>query len=143
MKIIKLLLAIVVVTSLFNACKYNFIVPFEEPDNGGPGDPGDPDNPDNPDSTIVISFKNDIVPIFNIGDYCTSCHITGKQVLDLTVDKAFSSLNSSRYINSTTPEESKIYKYTHPDTSTHTRKKYNSQQAAKVSQWIKEGAKNN
>ena len=136
MKIIKLLLAIVLVASLFSACRYSFIVPFEEPGTG----PGDPDNPD---STVVVSFKNEIVPIWNNGDYCTSCHTTGKQAPDLTPDKAFASINSSRYINTTTPEESKIYKYPHPDTSTHTRKKYNSAQAALILKWIKEGAKNN
>ncbi len=137
MKILKLLLAIVVVTLFFSQCRYSFIVPFEEPEG--------PDNPDNPDSTIVVSFKTDIIPIFNDGNNCTTsaCHVTGKQAPDLTPDKAFAAINSTRYINSSTPEESKIYKYTHPDTSTHTRKKYNSQQAAKVLQWIKEGAKNN
>ncbi len=136
MKIIKLLLAIVVVAFLFSSCKYSFIVPFDEPGEG----PGDPDNPD---STIVTSFKTDIIPIFNDGNYCVSCHTTGKQLPDLTPDKAFASLNSTRYVNKTTPEESKIYKHPHPDTNEHLQKKYNSQMAAKVLKWIQEGAKNN
>lgn len=138
MKIIKLLLIVVLVTSLFSACKYSFIVPFETP-----VEPENPDNPDKPDSTIVVSFKNEIIPIWNTGNYCTSCHTTGKQAPDLTPDKAYAAINTTRYINSTTPEESKIYKYPHPDTSTHTRKKYNSAQAALILKWIKEGAKNN
>ena len=139
MKIIKLLLAVVAVTLLFSQCGYNFIVPFEDPDGGGPGDT----IPD--DSTVVVSFKTDIIPIWNDGNNCTtsSCHVTGKVAPDLTPDKAFAAINSTRYINSAAPEESKIYKYPHPDTNTHQRKKYNSPQAAKILKWIKEGAKNN
>lgn len=137
MKIIKLIFAIVVVTLLFSQCKYSFIVPFEDPDI--------PTDPDNPDSTIVVSFKTDIIPIWNDGNNCTtsSCHVTGKVAPDLTPDKAFAAINSTRYINSAAPEESKIYKYPHPDTNTHQRKKYNSPQATKILKWIEEGAKNN
>ena len=134
MKILKLLLAVIVVTLLFSQCKYNFIVPFEDTD---------PDT-DNPDSTTVVSFSADIIPIFNNGNNCTTtaCHVTGKQAPDLTPDKAFNALNSSRYIDAT-PNQSKIYLYAHPDTNTHTRKKYNSVQAAKILKWIEQGAKNN
>ncbi len=134
MKILKLLLAVFVVTLLFSQCKYNFIVPFEDPDT----------DIDNPDSTVVVSFSADILPIFNSGNNCTTsaCHVTGKQSPDLTPDKAFNAINSSRYID-TTPNQSKIYLYTHPDTNTHTRKKYNSLQAAKILKWIEQGAKNN
>ena len=134
MKILKLLLAVIVVTLLFSQCKYNFIVPFDDTDPGT----------DNPDSTVVVSFSADIIPIFNNGNNCTTtaCHVTGKQAPDLTPDKAFNALNSSRYIDAT-PNQSKIYLYTHPDTNTHSRKKYNSVQAAKILKWIEQGAKNN
>ena len=132
MKLLKLLLAVFVVVIMFSQCEYNFIVPFEDPDT-------DPDNPD----TTLISFKTDIIPIFNDGNYCTSCHSTGKQAPDLTPDKAYASLNSTRYINSTTPEESKIYKYPHPDTNTHKQKEYNTPQSSKVLKWLQQGAKNN
>jgi len=138
MKIIKLLFAVVVVALLFSQCGYNFIVPIpiEEPEVPNDSIPQD-------SSIVLVSFKTDIIPIFNNGNYCTSCHTTGKQLPDLTPEKAFASLNSTRYINKTTPEESKIYKYPHPDTNTHVQKKYNSAQAAKVLKWIQEGAKNN
>ncbi len=138
MKIIKLFLAVVAIALLFSQCGYNFIVPIPPE----PEIPIDTINP--PDSTVVlVSFKTDIVPIFNNGNYCVACHTTGKQLPDLTPDKAFASLNSTRYVNKTTPAESKIYKHPHPDTSTHQQKKYNSAQAAKVLKWIQEGAKNN
>ena len=132
MKILRIILMVIVVASFLNGCNYNFIVPFEDPDT-------DPDNPD----TTLVSFKDDIITIFNDGNFCTSCHSTGKQAPDLTPEKAYASLNSTRYINSATPEESKIYKYPHPNTSTHKQKEYNTSQASKVLKWIQQGAKNN
>jgi hypothetical protein len=132
MKILKLLLAVFVVTLLFSQCKYNFIVPDEV-------EVIDPDDPDAPQ----VSFADDILPIFNDGNYCTSCHTTGKTQPDLTPDKAFAAINSTRYINSASPEESKIYKYPSPSSATHMQKKYSSSQAATVLLWIQQGAKNN
>lgn len=119
------------VTTLINGCSYNFIVPIEVP-------VIDPDDPDAPQ----ISFANEIIPIWNINNNCTSCH-NGNQVPDLRADKAYASINTTRYINSASAEESLIYKYCSPETTTHMRKKYNSAQAALVLGWIKQGAKNN
>lgn len=132
MKILKLLLAVFVVTLLFSQCKYSFIVPEEVV-------VVDPDDPNAPQ----VSFSKDIVAIFNDGNYCTSCHTTGKTLPDLTKDKAYASLNSNRYLNSTTPEDSKIYAYPNPNTATHKQKEYSSSQAATVLLWIQQGAKNN
>jgi hypothetical protein len=125
-------MALTVVTLLFSQCRYSFIVPEDVPII-------DPDDPDAPQ----ISFATDVAPIFTTGNLCTSCHTTGKQAPDLTADKAFASINSSRYINSATPEESKIYLYTHPNSTTHMQKKYNATQAATILLWIQQGAKNN
>ncbi len=132
MKILKLLLAVFVVTLLFSQCRYSFIIPEEVV-------VIDPDDPDAPQ----VSFASDIVPIFNDGNLCTSCHTTGKQTPDFTADKAFASINSSRYINSTSPEESKIYLYANPNSATHMQKKYSATQAATILLWIQQGAKNN
>jgi len=115
---------------LMSGCVYNFILPE---------DVIDPEDPDAPE----ISFTQDIVPIFTNNNNCSSCHDTGGQMPDLTVANAYASLNSSRYINSSTPEESKIYTWTHPDTDTHKQKEYTEAQAAKVLTWIIQGAKNN
>lgn len=131
MKIFKLFFAIVVLGLLFSGCLYNFIVPEPEI----PTDPEDPNTP-------LVSFSQDIIPIFNNGNNCTSCH-DGGQIPDLTAANAYASLNSTRYINSATPEESKIYTWPHPDTDSHKQKKYTSAQAAKVLIWINQGAKNN
>jgi hypothetical protein len=132
MKIFKLLLMVVVVALLFSNCKYNFIVPIEVP-------PTDPDNPD----TTEVSFSADVEPIFNNGNFCTSCHTAGKTPPDLSTGNAYSSLNSTRYLNTATPEESMIYEHPHPQTTTHMQKKYNSAQAAIILRWIQQGAKNN
>jgi hypothetical protein len=131
MKILRILIIVFAVTSLFNGCSYNFIVPEEVP-------VIDPDDPDAPQ----ISFANEIIPIFVNNNNCTSCH-NGSQVPDLRAENAYASINNSRYINTTTPEESKIYKYCSPETTTHMRKKYNSAQAALILGWIQQGAKNN
>lgn len=134
MKILKLLLAVFVVALLFSQCKYSFIVPEEVPP---VVDPGDPDAPQ-------MSFATDIIPIFNSGNYCIACHTTGKQLPDLTAANAYSSLNTSRYINKTTPDQSKIYVHPNPaNPGEHTQKKYSAAQAATVLLWIQQGAKNN
>lgn len=132
MKILRLLMALTVVTLLFSQCRYSFIVPEDVIII----DPTDPDAPQ-------VSFASDIVPIFATGNLCTSCHTTGKQAPDLTAANAFASINSSRYINSATPEESKIYLYPNPNSATHMQKKFNATQAATILLWIQQGAKNN
>jgi hypothetical protein len=129
MKIFKFLFAILTVALLLGGCKYDFIVPEEVPII----DPEDP-------NAEQISFSTAIVPIFSAK--CTSCHTTGKQLPDLSANKAFSSLNSTRYINSGTPAESKIYTRPHPD-NTDTHPKYSAVEAALILGWIQQGAKNN
>ncbi len=134
MKILKLMLAVTFVSLLFSGCTYNFIVPEEVP----VIDVNDPDAPQ-------ISFATDILPIFNNGNNCTSCHKAGGQMpsLDLTTDKAYASLSSTRYLNSASPEESVIYLHPNPETTTHMHKKYTAAQAALILGWIQQGAKNN
>ncbi len=132
MKKLKLLLPIIILFITFSACKYDFILPEEIP-------VIDPDNP----TAEIFGFAEYVLPIFNKNDNCTSCHKTGGQLPDLTTEKAYSSLNSARYINLSSPELSKIYTHPLPGTSTHKHKKYTSQEAAIILAWIKQGAKNN
>jgi hypothetical protein len=133
MKKLKILFSLIFFTFLFSGCLYNFVLPEESLP------PVDPDDPDAPE----ISFTAVIEPIFNNSNNCTSCHKTGGTAPDLTTGNAYASINSSRYINTATPEESKIYTHTHPDTNTHKQKKYTSNQADQVLLWISQGAKNN
>lgn len=132
MKILKLMLAIAFVAFLFSGCKYNFIIPEEVPVIS-------PDDPDAPE----VSFATDIAPIFNDNNNCTACHKTGGQRPDLSTANAYASLSSTRYINTSNPAESLIYKHPHPDEATHMHKKLTQTQAALILLWIQQGAKNN
>lgn len=132
MKTFKFLSVFLVVTFLFAGCAYNFIVP-------DPESPIDPDDPNAPQ----VSFSAEILPIWNSNNNCTSCHKTGGTAPDLTTDNAYNAVNNSKYINSSTPEESAIYLVPHPDESGHSQKKYTTNQANTVLTWIKQGAQNN
>ncbi len=135
MKFLRLLLVVTVLAFMCTDCRYSFLVPDE--DSGQePVDPTDPDAPQ-------ISFSEEIEPIFNNSDKCTTCHTTGKQRPDLSTGNAYKSINSTRYINDSNPSESLIYKHPHPDTGTHSQKKYTNAEADLILAWIIQGAKNN
>ncbi len=132
MKTIKFLSALFVVSFLVTGCLYNIIVPEPELQ-------VDPDDPNAPE----ISFSTEILPIWTNNNKCTSCHKTGSTNPDLTTSNAYQSINTAKYINTSTPEESKIYLVPHPDESGHSQKKYTPNEAKKVLLWISQGAKNN
>ena len=123
-----ILFLILILFSLFmGGCKYDFIIPVEVPviDNGG--------NP--------ISFATQILPIFTTDD-CISCHKAGAQAPDLTATSAYTQL-VPKYVNTTTPADSKLLTYPGPTSGTHTWKKLTATDAAIILKWITEGAKNN
>ena len=128
-RINKILLLIFAVGLLASGCKYDWIIPEEVP----VIDPNDPSQ--------QISFSEEILPIFTSGNNCTACH-NGSQRPDLTAGNAYAALNSTRYINKNSPEESRIYAVPHPVLGTHY-KQYTATQAALVLAWIQQGAKNN
>ena len=129
---LKYIIPIVVIAFLFGACKYDFIIPEKVVI-------VDPDDP----NAEEIKFSESVLPIFNDNNNCTSCHKPGGQTPDLTTANAFSSLNSTRYINKAVPADSKLYTHPSPTTTTHSQKKYTEAQAAIVLAWITQGAKNN
>lgn len=129
MKTLKFLLAIFVVTLLVGGCSYNFIVPEEII----VIDPEDP-------NAEQISFSASIVPIFNAK--CIACHKTGGQTPDLSSANAYASINSTRYLNFSSPTDSKIYTRPKPS-NTDSHRKYSEAEAALVLGWIQQGAKNN
>lgn len=111
-------------TLVFSGCKYDFILPVPEDDNGGNGG-----------TTSPVSFASQIYPILT---NCTACHGAGKTP-DFTASAAFSSV--SKLLNTSNPAQSKIYTVPSPDGS-HTMK-YKTSEAALILKWITEGAKNN
>lgn len=94
------------------------------------------------DPNTPVSFSSDIVPIFTTGNNCTGCHKPGATSPDFTAGSAYNSIVPN-LINSENPEESKIYKYPNPSTSTHNFRKYTQTQASLILNWIKQGALNN
>ncbi len=128
MKSLRIILSLVVMALIFGGCAYNFIVEEQVID------PSDPNAPE-------VSFSGEIVPIFT--SKCVSCHTTGAQLPDLSANKAYASLNTSRYTNTSSPESSLIYTHPNPGTSEHDWAKYSDAEAAKVLTWITQGVKNN
>ena len=132
MKKNKIFLIIAVLGLAVGACDYAFVIPEEAPPlDDGSGEP------------VVVSFSEDILPIFNNDNHCTQCHNTGGTAPDLSAEKAYQSLNNSKYINTESPDQSLIYNYLIPTATTHTRKHYTATEAQYVLVWIEQGAKNN
>ncbi|WP_321290419.1 hypothetical protein [uncultured Sunxiuqinia sp.] len=128
MKKSKIFLIVAVLGFALSGCVYDFVAP-EAPIVIDPDDPG----------AVVVSFENEIVPIFQAK--CVGCHKAGgiKSTPDLTADKAYNSI--SGYVNTTTPAVSEIYKKPSPD-GNHPAK-YSTNEAALVLGWIAQGAENN
>jgi len=97
------------------------------------------------DTTVIISFKTDVEPIWNNGNNCTSCHKTGGSMPnpDLETGKAYNSINSMGLVDLNNPEASIIYDHIAPSTNTHKWKKYDATQAQTILVWIQQGGKNN
>jgi len=123
MKKRSLFLILVIITTCFTGCNYNFIVPEEiiVP-------------------TEPVSYSIQIQPIFT--NKCVECHKPGGDSPDLTVGNSYNQIVPSQ-INVATPVNSRIYSFPAPSTSTHTWKKYSLNEANLVLIWIEEGAKNN
>lgn len=94
------------------------------------------------DPTVEIKFSQEIAPIFSNNNNCTACHRTGATAPDLTAERAYNSIVPA-LINTANPEQSTIYWFTHPNSTTHNWKKYTLAEAALILEWIKQGAKNN
>lgn len=82
-----------------------------------------------------VSFKTDVLPIFN---RCTGCH-PSKAGLDLSSGNAFESIMDGR-VDKANPVKSKIYTVPLID---HKDKEYSDNEAAIILKWIEAGALNN
>lgn len=94
------------------------------------------------DPTVEIKFATEIAPIFSNNNACTACHRTGATPPDLTAERAYNAIVPA-LVNTANPEQSSIYWFTHPNSTTHSWKKYTLAEAALILEWIKQGAKNN
>lgn len=86
-----------------------------------------------------VSYSSHIQPIFD--NNCTSCHSADAMQPDLTIDNSYTALLTGSYIDTVTPDKSKlILKVTggHPFTGTPT-----VNETDLMLHWIEQGAQNN
>jgi hypothetical protein len=124
LKIFKKLGYVIAGLLLFASCEYEFIVPevVELPDE--------------------ISFKDDIVPIFNSNCNITGCHVAGHWAVDLTPDNAYQDLFAKNLIDVENPASSLIYTKLTEAGSSHDGRSTPTQQEL-ILKWIEDGALDN
>ncbi len=90
----------------------------------------------------VLSFSDDVIPIFNESCNGSGCHASGFGILDLSPENAYNDLFVKSLINIDVPDQSELYqKLTEPN-GTHVGRSTPAQQAI-ILEWINKGAKNN
>lgn len=127
MKILPLILLVTLTGFLMViSCKYDEVLPPEP-------DPGE-----------IISFSEDIIPIFNASCSTAGCHTSGGIAPDLRPEVAYEALTLQGYVNTAQPEESELYLWMNgskafpmPLTGV------NATYVSTVLQWIEQGALNN
>jgi hypothetical protein len=100
-----------------------------------------PEDTETVDTTVVISFATQIQPAFTAN--CILCHKTGGTSPDLTAGNAFASINTSKYINTSSPAQSLIYRRASTSGGFSGHATLPSAQSALLLAWIQQGAKNN
>lgn len=118
------LVAIFAIILLATSCQYKAIIEPVVP----PPDPND-----------TIYFSQQVEPIWT-DQGCTACH-PGSAQPDLTPGNSYNSITSMGLVNTTEPDDSKIYTYPLPEGNHYA--KYTSSQAALLLQWIEQGALDN
>jgi mono/diheme cytochrome c family protein len=122
-----ILFVLILYTIFLNGCIYDFVAPEKDL---------------NPvDTSVVISFAAEIQPAFTAN--CILCHKTGGTSPDLTAGNAYASINSSKYINASSPAQSLIYRRSSTSGGFSGHPTLTSAQAALLLGWIQQGAKNN
>jgi hypothetical protein len=123
--ILKFAVVICASLALLTACEYDVVVPEKYV-------------PPPIDTTVVISFAQDIQPIFNAK--CISCHPSVFRP-DLSAANSYNSLISGNYVVAGDPANSKLYNKCKPGG---TMENYcSSEELTLISGWIYAGAENN
>lgn len=123
MKILfKYFLPVAFIFCVATSCEYDFVEPVAI-------EPG-----------TEISFKNDVIPIFNNSCNSSGCHGAGDFDPVLTPESAYQNLMSLDQVDTTNPENSILYE----SITTGSMKEYASQTDAEIILlWIEQGAENN
>lgn len=90
----------------------------------------------------VVSFSDDIIPIFNESCNFSGCHVSGFALLDLSPENAYNDLILKGQIDVASPDQSELYLKLIEGNGTHKDRSTPSQQAT-ILEWINKGAKNN
>jgi len=123
--VIKFAMVICASLALLTSCEYDVVVPEKYV-------------PPPIDTTVVISFAQDIQPIFNAK--CITCHPTVSNP-DLTTGNSYNALTSGNYVVAGDPVNSKLYNKCKPGGSM---SNYcTTDELNLISAWIYAGAKNN
>lgn len=121
-RLFRYIIPLMFITVVVASCEYESVKPVEI----------DPDT--------ELSFKADIIPIFNQSCNSSGCHGVGDFAPDLTEENAYSSLFANEMIDTVTPENSVLYE----SMNSGSMKTYSTAEAtATILQWIEQGAKNN
>ncbi|MDD3742600.1 MAG: hypothetical protein PHX54_03145 [Lentimicrobiaceae bacterium] len=94
------------------------------------------------DSPILeeVSFKDDVIPIFNSSCGFSGCHVTGAVPPDLTAENAYQSLMKLNMVSANEPANSLLY----TSMASGSMKKYSTPDQTRIIRaWIEQGAKNN
>ena len=125
-RILRLFLLSGLILLIHSACKYDEVLAPE------------------PDPGIVVSFSEDILPIFNASCNSAGCHNGAGHAPDLRASVAYDELWEGVYIDTLLPDQSELYQWMSglrglPMPVEGTNATYN----ATVLQWIEQGALNN
>jgi len=121
MKGLKEIIIITIFIGAISACTYDEVVP----------------KVDVPDS---VSFALDVLPIFENNCAKAGCHVSGGIPPNLSADQAFVSLTFFGYVDTTTPENSKLYQKITFGTM---KANATDQDRAIILKWIEQGALDN
>ncbi|MEA3479646.1 MAG: hypothetical protein U9R60_15790 [Bacteroidota bacterium] len=121
-RIIRVIMLFLFTAFLMQSCEYEWIVP---------------DDPEMPD---VISYSNNIQPIFDRSCNTSGCHSSGGPSPNLSTEVSYNELLGDGYVNVDDPESSTLY----------TSVRFGSMKAyaqpgdaAYILKWIEQGAQNN
>ncbi|MGM0565604.1 MAG: hypothetical protein ACQESX_02490 [Bacteroidota bacterium] len=127
-RLLTVLTPVLLIMMVLASCEYESVEPVEI----------DPDT--------EISFKDDIIPIFNtpVGNNpsCNSsgCHATGDWEPDLTDENAYEALFAGDFIDTANPENSDLYKSMNSGSMT----QYSTPTSTQlILTWIEQGADDN
>lgn len=120
----KFIFSLILVITFIGACEYEFIQPEQVviPE--------------------VISFSEDIIPIFDNNCNLSGCHVAGFSILDLSPGNAYEDLYRKDMIDLDNPALSKLYTKLIESNGTHDGRSTPTEQAT-ILEWINKGAKNN